>query len=78
MVKIVANVNKQDVTVSWSLGQTFPHVEGKLISVEVGGMELVQLIAARGIPLNHTDSVITWHGRMAGRTLRDLRELAAR
>ena len=77
MVKIVANVNKQDVTVSWSLGQ-FPHVEGKLISVEVGGKELVQLIAARGIPVEDTGSVITWHGRMAGRTLHDLRELAAR
>lgn len=84
MVKIVINVNRQDVVLSYTVGQTFPDVKGKLISVEVSGKELQRLQEKRSldekeIPLNLPDTAcLTWHGSHAGRVLRDLKELFAR
>lgn len=81
MLKIVVNVNKQDVTLSYTAGQAFPRVEGKLISVELSGKELLRLQEKRQadeqeLPLSLPDNAcLTWHGRAAGRVLRDLREL---
>jgi len=76
MLKIVANVNKQDVTYSYTVGQSFPKVEGKLISVELGGRELGKLLEKQEIPLCSVDNAsLTWHGKHAGRVLKTLREL---
>lgn len=81
MVKIVVNVNKQDVALAFSVGQAFPEVKGKLISIEVSGKELQRLQEKRRedekeLPLSLPDGAcLTWHGRNAGRVLRDLREL---
>lgn len=76
MVKIVTNVSRQDVTQSFTAGQTFPKVEGKLISIEVSGKELTLLQTKVEIPLSVVDNVsIMWHGKHAGHVLKLLREL---
>lgn len=75
MIKVVANVNRQDVTYSYSLGSV-PAIEGKLVSVEVSGKELLRLVETREIPLRSVDNTsLTWHGRHAGRILKALREV---
>ena len=76
MLKIVINVNKHDVTHTYTVGQSFPTIEGKLISVELSGKELVQLAKKTEIPICYVDNMsLIWHGRPAGRVLKDLREL---
>ena len=76
MLKIVANHNKRDITYSFTLGQTFPAVEGKLISVEVSGKELSKLMEKKEIPLCSVDnSNLIWHGKAAGSILKSLREI---
>jgi hypothetical protein len=75
MVKIVANHNKQDVVYSYTLGQTFPNVEGKLLRVEVNGQELFKLMEKKEIPICEPNSYLTWHGKQAGGILKLLREL---
>lgn len=75
MLKIVTSHNKQDVTYSFTVGQTFPEVKGKLISVEVSGKELVKLMEKKEIPIcSPTNSFLIWHGRRAGSILQTLRE----
>lgn len=79
MLKIVVNINKQDTSVNWSVGQALPTIEGKLVSVEASGKELLKLQEGMEIPLNAVDTAsITWHGRNAGRVLRVLRELLSK
>lgn len=83
MVKIVSEYNGRGVMQSVVLGQAFPDVKGKLMSVEVNGRELARLLQKRAaddrpIPLpqhQQETSFLTWHGRHAGRVLRELREL---
>jgi hypothetical protein len=76
MLKIVANHNKQDVTYSFTSGQTFPNVEGKLVSVEISGKELSKLMEKKEIPLCSVDnSSLMWHGRSAGSVLKLLKEI---
>jgi len=76
MLKIIANVKKQDVTYSYTLGQSFPTVEGKLISVELSGKELSKLMEKKEIPLCAVDTAsLTWHGRHAAHVMKLLREL---
>lgn len=81
MIKIVVNVNRQDVTLTFTVGQAFPRVEGKLVSVEVSGRELQRLQERRlqddkELPLNLPDTAcLTWHSPHAGRVLRELKEL---
>lgn len=78
MLKIVANHKKQDITYSFTLGQTFPEVEGKLISIEVSGKELTKLMEKKEIPICSVDtSCLMWHGRQAGGVLKILREMFA-
>ena len=75
MLKIVASHNKQEITYSFSVGQTFPDVKGKLVSVEVSGKELAKLMEKKEIPLcSVTNSFLSWHGRRAGSILQVLRE----
>lgn len=72
----MANVNKQDVTYSCTLGQSFPEVDGKLISLELNGKELIKLLEQKEIPICHIDtSYLIWHGKSAGHILKLLREI---
>ena len=76
MIKITSNYKKQDVFYIYSSGQTFPTVEGKLISIEISGKELSKLIEKKEIPLCSLDnSSLTWRGRHAGSILKILKEL---
>lgn len=76
MIKIVVNVNRQDVTLTFTVGQAFPKVEGKLVSVEVSGRELQRLQDDKELPLNlPADACLTWNSPHAGRVLRELKEL---
>lgn len=76
MVKIVANHNRQDITHTFTTGQTFPDVQGKLVSVEVNGKELSKLLEKKEIPICSVDSsCLTWHGKQAGGILKMLKEL---
>lgn len=76
MLKIFANHNKQDVTYSYTLGQTFPDVQGKLLRVEISGNELSRLLQEKEIPICQVDnSYIIWHGKQAGSILKLLREI---
>lgn len=76
MVRIVANHNKQDITHTFTMGQTFPDVQGKLISIEISGKELSKLMEKKEIPICAADSsYLVWHGKQAGGILKLLREL---
>ena len=76
MVRIVVNHNKQDITHTFTMGQTFPDVQGKLLSVEVSGKELSKLMEKKEIPICAADSsYLVWHGKPAGSILKMLREL---
>lgn len=76
MLKITVNHKKQDITYSYTMGQTFPTVEGKLLQVELSGKELARLLQEKEIPICSVDTVIlVWHGRAAGRILNTLREI---
>lgn len=76
MVKIFANHNRQDITYSYTIGQTFPNVEGKLLRIEISGSELSKLMEKKEIPICSVDSsCLIWHGKQAGGVLKILREL---
>ena len=78
MLKIVTNHNKQDVTYSFKVGQTFPEIEGKLLSIELNGKELLKFLEVRDIPISEIDTAyLTWQGRSAGSVLKALREIYA-
>lgn len=66
MLKIFVNHNKQDVTYSFTMGQTFPDVQGKLLRIEVGGKELTKLMEVKEIPICAADtSHLAWEGKQA-------------
>lgn len=76
MLKIHVNVNRQDIVLSYSTGQQFPKVEGRLSCVEISGKELQAFLVRNGTPVVSNDGmVISWHGKHAGRALRSMREL---
>lgn len=76
MLKIITNHNKQDVHYSYTLGQNFPDIKGKLIQLELSGKELVKLLELKEIPLSSIDSsYLIWHGKTAGSILKLLREI---
>lgn len=82
MLKIFANHNKQDITYSFSVGQAFPNVQGKLLRIEISGYELEQLVEAKEIPIyTHAENkpvktiCLVWNNKEAGRILKDLRDL---
>lgn len=75
MLKIKTNHNKQDVTYSYTIGQTFPDVQGKLIQIELSGKELARFVREKEIPICAIDSSqLIWHGKNAGHVLKILRE----
>ena len=76
MLKIFTNHNKQDVTYSYTVGQTFLDIQGKLLRVEINGNELQKLIREKEIPICAIDnSYLIWHGRQAGSVLKLLKEI---
>ncbi len=76
MLRIFTNVDRQDVVLTYSSGQRFPKVEGRLVSVEVGGRELHELLTHGELPVVPNDGmVISWHGKHARRALCRLREV---
>jgi hypothetical protein len=76
MLKIYVNHNKQDIVHSYSIGQTFPQINGKLLKIEINGNELNRLAQHKDIPLVSLDSsYLVWHGRNAGSLLKILREV---
>jgi hypothetical protein len=76
MLKIITNHNKQDVVYSFTLGQNFPNIEGKLLRVELSGAELSKFIQKKEIPICDVDSsYLIWHDGAAGGVLKILREI---
>ena len=76
MLKIVTNHNKQDVTYTYTIGQTFPEIQGKLLQLELSGKELARLVQEKEIPICAIDtSQLVWHGKSAGSVLKMLREI---
>jgi L-lactate permease len=76
MLKITSNHNKQYITHSFTLGQSFPDIMGKLISIEISGKELSKLMEKKEIPLCSVEnSCLTWHGKQAGGILKILKEI---
>lgn len=76
MIRIFTNVNRQDVVLTYSSGQRFPKIEGKLVSVEASGRELNEFLSKHETPVVPNEGmVIAWHGRHARRALRTMREL---
>lgn len=74
MLKIYANHNKQDITYSYTLGQAFPDVKGKLLRVELSGKELDKLREVKEIPLYENSLHLVWDGKQAGHILKLFRE----
>lgn len=76
MLKILANHNKQDIAYTYTLGQVFPEVHGKLLQVELSGKELARFVQEKEIPICAIDtSCLVWHGKNAGHVLKILREI---
>lgn len=76
MLKIFVNHERQDITYSFSMGQTFPEVKGKLLRIEMNGKELAKLMEVREIPVCLADnSYLAWDGKQAGSILKVLREI---
>ena len=76
MLKIITNHNKQEVSYSFKIGQKFPDIEGKLISIELSGKELQELLEVREVPVCEIDTAhIVWQGKHAGSALKLLREV---
>lgn len=76
MLKIVTNHNRQDVIYTYTIGQTFPDIQGKLLQVELSGKELARLVQEKEIPICAIDSSqLIWHGKSAGSVLKMLREI---
>lgn len=76
MIKIFTNHNKQDIVYSFSIGQVFPDILGKLLKIEINGNELLRLNKEKEIPISSIDtSYIIWHNRNAGRIIKILREI---
>lgn len=76
MLKIITNHNKQYVTHSYTLGQTFPDVQGKLIQLELSGKELIKLLEEKEIPICAIDTCyLIWHGKAAGSILKIFKEM---
>ena len=76
MIKIHCNYNKQDIYHQFSEGQTFPAIQGKLISVELNGKELNHLLELKEIPINSINSShLAWYGKHASGILKLLKEL---
>lgn len=74
MLKITTNHNHAVRVYSYTIGQNFPEIEGKLISVELSGNELKKYLETKEIPVQETMH-ITWHDKHAGRVLKELREI---
>jgi len=76
MLKIVTNHNKQDITYSFSIGQTFPQIQGRLMRLELSGSELARFVEKKEIPICALDtSQLVWYDRNAGSVLKILREI---
>lgn len=76
MLKITTNHNHQDITYSYTLGQVFPDIQGKLLKIELSGSELVKLVQQKEIPICAIDiSCLIWHDKNAGHVLKMLREI---
>lgn len=76
MLKIITNHNKQDITYSYTIGQTFPDIQGKLLQIELSGKELARFVEEKEIPICAIDSSqLIWHGKSAGSVLKILREI---
>lgn len=75
MLKIFCNHEKQDITYSYTLGQAFPDVKGKLLRVEMNGKELDKLREIKEIPLNDDAVYLAWNGKQAGHILKLFREV---
>lgn len=68
--------NKEYVFYSFTFGQTFPDIQGKLLQVELSGKELLRFFEHREIPIcTIANSYLIWHGKSAGSTLKILREI---
>lgn len=78
MLKIFVNHERQDITHSFSVGQTFPDVKGKLLRIEMSGKELSKLMEVKEIPICQADnSYLAWDGKQAGSILKVLKEIFA-
>lgn len=76
MLKIIVNHNKQDIVYSYSVGQVFPDIQGKLIRLELNGQELLKLVQQKDIPICAIDtSYLVWYGRNAGSILKILKDI---
>lgn len=76
MLKIYSNHNKLDICYNFTIGQTFPDVQGKLSHIEINGNELMSLLKIKDIPIYSPEkSYLIWHGRHAGRIMKVLREM---
>lgn len=76
MLKIISNHNKKDINYSFTIGQNFPVIEGKLLRVELSGAELLKYAQEKEIPIHSLDtSCLTWHNRAAGHALKILKEI---
>lgn len=76
MLSIYTEHNKQPITYTYTAGQNFPDIKGKLLRLELSGKELIRLTQVKDIPINAIDnSHLIWYGRFAGGILKLLREI---
>lgn len=76
MLTIYTEHNKQPITYTYTFGQNFPDIKGKLIRLELSGKELQKYDEAKELPLHQLNNVyLTWHSKHVGRVLKTLREI---
>jgi len=76
MLNVYTEHNKQTIIYTYTNGQSFPDIKGKLLKLELSGKELLRLTQVKEIPINAIDSShLTWHGKSVGGILKLLREI---
>lgn len=76
MLSVYTEHNKQPIVYTYTSGQNFPDIKGKILRLELSGKELIKLSSIKEIPINAIDqSHLTWHGRSAGGILKLLKEI---
>lgn len=78
MIKITADIDRRRAVLTCTLGGQFPAVNGRLVSLEASGKELVAFLELYQVPIRAIEGMsITWAGRSAGRALRAVQALFA-
>jgi hypothetical protein len=76
MLVIYTENHRKPISHSFTLGQIFPTIQGKLLKVELSGKELLKYSEAIELPICYSPIMtLVWHPPHVGRLVKSLREI---